>query len=68
MTAGNRNPGSALQRATGADLELQAGAAFQLGHYPNHREIQARRLARLYGIPDHRARLMAHLIYGEIPK
>ena len=34
MTAENSNPGSALQRATGADLELQAGAAFQLGNYP----------------------------------
>ncbi len=34
MAAGKRNPGSALHRATGADLELQAGAAFQLGNYP----------------------------------
>jgi hypothetical protein len=68
MAAGNRNPGSALQRATGADLELQAGAAFQLGHYPNHRETQARRLARLYGLPGQRARLLAYLVYGEEPK
>ncbi|GAG90259.1 unnamed protein product, partial [marine sediment metagenome] len=44
MTAGKRNPGSALQRATGANLELQAGAAFHLEHYPNNREVQARRL------------------------
>lgn len=68
MTARNRNPGSALRRATGADLEVQAGAAFQLGHYANHREIQARRLTRLYGLPSHRALLMAPFIYGEIPK
>ena len=68
MTAGKRNPGSALQRATGADLELQAVPAFHLGHYPNHHEIQVRRLVGMYEIPGHRAWLMAHLIYGEMPK
>lgn len=67
MTAAKRNPG-ALAGATGADLELQAGAAFQLGHYPNHREIQTRRLVRIHGIPGHRALLMAHLIYGGMSK
>ncbi len=65
--AGRRNPG-ALAGATGADLELQAGAAFQLEHYPNHRQIQARRLVRVYGIPNHRALLMAHLLYGGMSK
>ena len=64
---GKRTP-AALTGATGADLELQAGAAFQLGHYSNHRDIQARRLVRIYGIPSHRAVLMAHLIYGGMPK
>ena len=68
MAAGKRNPGSALHRATGADLELQAGAAFQLGNYPNHRKIQAQRLARLYGLPSQRASLLPYLVYGEVPK
>lgn len=40
MTAENRTPGSALQRATGADLELQAELAFHLGQYANHRKFK----------------------------
>ena len=68
MTAKIRNPGSALQRATGVRLELQAEPAFHLGHYSNHREIQVRRLVRIYGISGHRASLMASLVFGEVSK
>ncbi len=66
---GQRNPG-ALAGAAGAELELQAGAAFHLGHYPNHREVQALRLARLrirYGIHGPIAAAIASLAYDGGP-
>lgn len=65
MTSTNKNPGSALQRATGEDREFKMDLHSQLQSYATCSELQSRHIERRYGIGRRQAAVIAGLFFGE---
>ena len=65
MTGSKRNPGSALQRATGAKEEIEMDRNFQHESYINCTDLQRRHVMQRCGLGAHRAGLIAALFFGE---
>ncbi len=65
MTSRNKHPGSALQRATGAGLEIQMHENSLPHTYATQGELQSRHLMKRCGIERRQASLIAALFFGE---
>jgi len=65
MSTGNKCPGSARQRTTGADLETRMDRNFQSQIYATGSDLQTRHVHRRCGVTGSHARLIAALCFGE---
>lgn len=65
MRTGVGRPGHALQRTTGADVEINQQGDFQGQSYATCRDLQTRHLCRRCGLDARRAMLIAALHFGE---
>jgi len=65
MRPETKRPGHALQRTTGAREEIQLDQNSQTQIYASFRDLQTRHVRHRCGLPDHRARLIAALCFGE---
>ena len=65
MRSKTRNPGSALQRATGANVEIQTHPNFHTQIYASCSELQRRHVMQRCGVIPRQASLIAGLLFGE---
>jgi hypothetical protein len=65
MSNRKRSPGSALQRTTGAEEEIQTDWNFQGEIYPTSSNLQIRHIRHRFGVSGRVARLVAALHFGE---
>lgn len=68
MSIRNKHPGSAFQRATGAEKELQMAPNSQTQAYATCSELQRRHVMQRCGIARRHACLIAGLLFGEDSK
>ena len=66
MTRSKRNPGSALQRATGEEREIDLRDNFRSRAYASCSELQSRHLQKRCGLSQRQSLLIAALFFGEV--
>jgi len=65
MSLRSKKPGSARQRTTGSELEIQVDQNFTCEIYPTSSNLQIRYLRQRCGLHGQMARLVAALHFGE---